>query len=204
MPSRSTTLASHSTCVPSLLPTRQTGSQTSRNTLTGWWWCSQVRPSPVPRLFSPYGNWTHARTYRHVNLLSSCSGEKVTRAVWVPDAMSKECMICGQRFSAFVRKHHCRQCGQVVCSSCSPHRVDMRPADGSREAKAERICKKCFKQPKAVLRGTVALRTTQHGVAIARHCVHTIQHQVATDLTPCNQTLSTCSYMQALLHPARH
>ena len=86
-----------------------------------------------------------------MHLLSSCSGEKVTRAVWVPDAMSKDCMVCGQRFTAFVRKHHCRQCGQVVCSSCSPYRIDMRPADGSREPKAERTCKKCFQQHKAVL-----------------------------------------------------
>lgn len=65
------------------------------------------------------------------------------RAVWVPDSMSKECMVCGQRFTAFNRKHHCRQCGRVVCSTCSPHRVQL---DGPAEGKPERVCSGCVKE----------------------------------------------------------
>ncbi|KAF4872958.1 RUN and FYVE domain-containing protein 2 [Colletotrichum siamense] len=42
---------------------------------------------------------------------------------WQPDAEVTYCPICHTQFSIFVRKHHCRKCGRVVCNSCSPHRI---------------------------------------------------------------------------------
>ncbi|CAK7566577.1 MAG: hypothetical protein SEPTF4163_004524 [Sporothrix epigloea] len=42
---------------------------------------------------------------------------------WQPDSEVTYCPICSQQFSIFVRKHHCRKCGRVVCNSCSPHRI---------------------------------------------------------------------------------
>ncbi|CAH0049406.1 unnamed protein product [Clonostachys solani] len=42
---------------------------------------------------------------------------------WQPDAEVTYCPICQTQFSIFVRKHHCRKCGRVVCNSCSPHRI---------------------------------------------------------------------------------
>ncbi|KAI9697174.1 MAG: hypothetical protein M1820_007910, partial [Bogoriella megaspora] len=42
---------------------------------------------------------------------------------WQPDSEVSECPVCGTMFSFFYRKHHCRKCGRVVCSNCSPHRV---------------------------------------------------------------------------------
>ncbi|PBP22690.1 fyve domain containing protein [Diplocarpon rosae] len=42
---------------------------------------------------------------------------------WQPDAEVTLCPICGTQFSFFVRKHHCRKCGRVVCGNCSPHRI---------------------------------------------------------------------------------
>ncbi|KAF7557853.1 hypothetical protein G7046_g5956 [Stylonectria norvegica] len=42
---------------------------------------------------------------------------------WQPDAEVTYCPICHTQFSFFVRKHHCRKCGRVVCNSCSPHRI---------------------------------------------------------------------------------
>ncbi|PWY77062.1 FYVE-domain-containing protein [Aspergillus heteromorphus CBS 117.55] len=45
------------------------------------------------------------------------------RPQWQPDAEVAKCPICGAAFSFFYRKHHCRKCGRVVCSSCSPHRI---------------------------------------------------------------------------------
>lgn len=42
---------------------------------------------------------------------------------WQPDGEVTYCPICRTQFSIFVRKHHCRKCGRVVCNSCSPHRI---------------------------------------------------------------------------------
>jgi hypothetical protein len=85
--------------------------------------------------------------------LPSVSGDNqlVTKPVWVPDAVSKECMICSVKFTAFIRKHHCRRCGRVVCSTCSPHRMALSSLHQSNQyaftetKKMERTCKDCFK-----------------------------------------------------------
>ncbi|KAI4216523.1 MAG: hypothetical protein LQ351_001012 [Letrouitia transgressa] len=42
---------------------------------------------------------------------------------WQPDAEVSYCPICGNAFSFWYRKHHCRKCGRVVCANCSPHRI---------------------------------------------------------------------------------
>ncbi|KAF1978928.1 FYVE-domain-containing protein [Bimuria novae-zelandiae CBS 107.79] len=42
---------------------------------------------------------------------------------WQPDSEVTHCFVCGSHFTFFYRKHHCRKCGRVVCSACSPHRI---------------------------------------------------------------------------------
>ncbi|KAI0430058.1 hypothetical protein F5Y09DRAFT_308671 [Xylaria sp. FL1042] len=42
---------------------------------------------------------------------------------WQPDSEVTKCPICGVQFGMFLRKHHCRKCGRVVCDRCSPHRI---------------------------------------------------------------------------------
>ncbi|XP_065940327.1 1-phosphatidylinositol 3-phosphate 5-kinase isoform X5 [Magallana gigas] len=37
---------------------------------------------------------------------------------WMPDSSSRECYDCGDRFTTFRRRHHCRVCGQIFCSKC--------------------------------------------------------------------------------------
>ncbi|KAH6560260.1 hypothetical protein BASA62_000332 [Batrachochytrium salamandrivorans] len=41
-----------------------------------------------------------------------------TRDHWKSDAYAPECSLCGQRFSLLIRRHHCRRCGDIFCSSC--------------------------------------------------------------------------------------
>eukprot|EP00743_Colponemidia_sp_Colp-15_P009157 GILK01009991.1.p1 GENE.GILK01009991.1~~GILK01009991.1.p1 ORF type:complete len:1198 (-),score=260.65 GILK01009991.1:77-3361(-) len=58
--------------------------------------------------------------------------------VWVPDSLQNSCTNCHESFSLFRRKHHCRLCGQVVCSSCSSQRVWIHES-------MSRICNSCHK-----------------------------------------------------------
>ncbi|GAA5799994.1 hypothetical protein HPULCUR_005415 [Helicostylum pulchrum] len=39
-----------------------------------------------------------------------------------PSNATKNCFECGTSFSLFKQKYHCRNCGNVVCNSCSDHR----------------------------------------------------------------------------------
>ena len=41
---------------------------------------------------------------------------------WMEDDDSKVCMRCDRPWGMMFRRHHCRRCGQLVCSACSQHR----------------------------------------------------------------------------------
>lgn len=41
---------------------------------------------------------------------------------WIADSEAVSCRICDTEFTLFVRKHHCRNCSNVMCDACSPHR----------------------------------------------------------------------------------
>lgn len=60
---------------------------------------------------------------------------------WVPDAASPACMVCGAAFGMSVRRHHCRACGEAVCSACSSHRKLLPHID---LVKPQRICDPCY------------------------------------------------------------
>ncbi|KAJ2681305.1 hypothetical protein H4R19_007370, partial [Coemansia spiralis] len=45
------------------------------------------------------------------------------RQAWELDEATSACRQCRQPFTLFVRRHHCRRCGLVVCDSCSSRRV---------------------------------------------------------------------------------
>lgn len=54
------------------------------------------------------------------------------RDTWEPDNSRPDCSICHVSFTFFRRRHHCRNCGRLVCSRCSQWRF-----------KDERICDDC-------------------------------------------------------------
>lgn len=37
---------------------------------------------------------------------------------WIPDEMTNQCMQCDTKFSLMKRRHHCRACGLLLCSTC--------------------------------------------------------------------------------------
>uniref|UniRef100_A0A1L8E370 Putative smad anchor for receptor activation n=1 Tax=Nyssomyia neivai TaxID=330878 RepID=A0A1L8E370_9DIPT len=58
---------------------------------------------------------------------------------WVPDNVTNFCMQCNLKFSLIKRRHHCRACGQVLCSTCCSLRGKLEYL-GDVEA---RICIQC-------------------------------------------------------------
>ena len=62
--------------------------------------------------------------------------------VWVADATVSSCQMCRKQFGRlqFTRKHHCRMCGRIVCSTCSEHK---RPLPKLMCEEAVRLCNMC-------------------------------------------------------------
>jgi len=62
-------------------------------------------------------------------------------AVWIPDDKSDVCMVCKKtQFTVLNRKHHCRNCGKIVCGSCSRNRNVL----VNISTKPVRVCDACF------------------------------------------------------------
>eukprot|EP01083_Nonionella_stella_P058721 153756_1 len=58
---------------------------------------------------------------------------------WESDAERTRCPHCEQNFNILRRRHHCRQCGLVVCESCSSDKKYLPKYDAK-----VRVCAKCF------------------------------------------------------------
>ncbi|XP_031128194.1 protein FREE1 [Ipomoea triloba] len=59
---------------------------------------------------------------------------------WVPDEAVTKCTGCGADFSAFNRKHHCRNCGDIFCDKCTQGRVAL---TADENAPVVRVCERC-------------------------------------------------------------
>lgn len=69
------------------------------------------------------------------------SSSKEKAAVWVPDPEAQVCMKCKKtKFTVVQRRHHCRKCGSVVCSTCSSKRFLLPHIS----KKPVRVCEACF------------------------------------------------------------
>lgn len=69
----------------------------------------------------------------------------INRDEWVADEDRKSCAVCVKPFN-IRRRHHCRNCGEVVCSACAPPReVDV----SSYGSALIRICTACVVQARS-------------------------------------------------------
>ncbi|CAN8004053.1 unnamed protein product [Ixodes hexagonus] len=59
---------------------------------------------------------------------------------WIPDVDAPACMLCDVKFTVLKRRHHCRACGKVLCSSCCGHKTQL-PCLENREG---RVCLPCL------------------------------------------------------------
>eukprot|EP01052_Picozoa_sp_SAG31_P043855 SAG31_NODE_7448_length_1687_cov_1.128463_4_plen_196_part_01 len=58
-------------------------------------------------------------------------------AEWMPNEEAPNCLACDRKFSMTVRRHHCRRCGAVFCSSCTKARLKWKDPNDSSTADDE-------------------------------------------------------------------
>src|SRR5271168_124600 len=80
--------------------------------------------------------------------------------VWINDSVVNKCSSCKIEFGLFLRKHHCRNCGNIFCYTCSnfytviPKFITDKPNPADYwnlshyvkvlRGKHERVCEQCF------------------------------------------------------------
>ncbi|PWA60056.1 hypothetical protein CTI12_AA385690 [Artemisia annua] len=60
---------------------------------------------------------------------------------WVPDKESTKCKACSTCFGLFVRRHHCRNCGDIFCDKCTQGRTAL---SAEKHADEVRVCDQCM------------------------------------------------------------
>ncbi|PHH89939.1 hypothetical protein CDD83_4915 [Cordyceps sp. RAO-2017] len=76
-----------------------------------------------------------------------------TRKHWKPDPQSSVCddPTCKRNFSYFVRRHHCRKCGNIFCDWHSNLVLPLdQDANFNPRAALSRACNHCFREAKAL------------------------------------------------------
>lgn len=71
--------------------------------------------------------------------INSCNIGKIP-PVWVPDQEANVCMQCQHKFTLLKRRHHCRACGQVLCSVCCSQKFKLEFLSNLES----RVCVQCF------------------------------------------------------------
>ena len=65
----------------------------------------------------------------------------------MPNEHCPTCYECHVSFSVFVRRHHCRVCGQIFCWRCCDHWVVLETGDAANSSEAPvRACNYCYKR----------------------------------------------------------
>ncbi|ESO98622.1 hypothetical protein LOTGIDRAFT_90048, partial [Lottia gigantea] len=59
---------------------------------------------------------------------------------WISDDEVSVCILCNDKFNQLRRKHHCRQCGRVLCNKCCKEKLPL-PHLGIDDP--ERVCDWC-------------------------------------------------------------
>lgn len=54
-----------------------------------------------------------------MSVFSQVKNKVLDKEYWMKDENARDCFYCGDAFSTFRRKHHCRTCGQIFDSKCT-------------------------------------------------------------------------------------
>ena len=77
-------------------------------------------------------------------LESKAQNSDEDKSLWVPDDQADTCFNCGKKFmSLFLRRHHCRICGNIFCKDCY---IKFFKVDQEKESKACEYCQEMHKR----------------------------------------------------------
>ncbi len=99
--------------------------------------CSSCAPSGLQKNVPGYTSSQRVCKFcfNYITKLVS-TGTLKPRKQWVPNI--PVCQGCGQAFSIFKKRHHCRDCGGNFCATCSSYTKKLTGSN-----KAVRVCKNC-------------------------------------------------------------
>ncbi|CAI9116950.1 OLC1v1018250C2 [Oldenlandia corymbosa var. corymbosa] len=106
---------------------------------------SKVTDQPTEKK-KGFGDW--------MNFIKPANEEKDH---WVPDEAVTKCTGCGTDFNAFLRRHHCRNCGDIFCDKCTQGRTAL---TADQNAPIVRVCDRCM--------GEVSRRLSSDKEAVGR------------------------------------
>lgn len=89
----------------------------------------------------PTSTPTFTPTATNGNGAAAAAAATLSPPAWIPDGKAPRCMSCKTAFTAFRRRHHCRNCGGVFCGVCSNASAPL-PKYGL--TKAVRVCRECY------------------------------------------------------------
>lgn len=72
-------------------------------------------------------------------VVSQLRSKLLSKDFWMRDESAKDCFHCGEPFTTFRRKHHCRTCGQIFDSKCT----SLTSGTRFNQAGSIRVCKPC-------------------------------------------------------------
>lgn len=85
------------------------------------------------------------------------------RSHWKMDMESDDCSGCDTKFTLFLRKHHCRHCGDIFCFECLKYMANLnvlakfeKPRPTSTEdsmCKVSKVCRRCYDEYLEFLKG---------------------------------------------------
>lgn len=94
------------------------------------------------------------------------------RTGWLLNRFAKKCMnqSCQRTFGLTARKHHCRKCGDIFCSTCVQHTLHVR---GLQEApEGSKVCASCFESnPPSEKLGNLARKNNMLSEWTKKYCV---------------------------------
>ncbi|KAL3466461.1 hypothetical protein BJX64DRAFT_250113 [Aspergillus heterothallicus] len=119
------------------LPGYPTSQMSSVNTALG-------APAIITPLNTSFGRKTsnegkNQRSNAGAGAVTHLKSRLLSKDYWMKDEGAKDCFHCGEPFSTWRRKHHCRTCGQIFDSKCTL----LIPGEKFGQPGTIRVCKPC-------------------------------------------------------------